>query len=113
MSNTTTEMHTYVVEMWHEVLASPLGNSKVREFGHNVLRKRAPQLMKELGIKQIGDYHLDPEHRAIMVYQAPSVETLRDFLYRSGFCAYVNARIYPSRPLSEIAKWIDTEPPMF
>ena len=48
-----------------------------------------------------------------MVYEAPSVETLRDFLYRSGFCAYVNARIYPSRPLAEIAKWIDTEPPMF
>ena len=106
-------MHTYVVEMWHEVLASPLGNSKVREFGHNVLRTRAPKLMKELGIRQIGDYHLDPEHRAIMIYEAPSVEVLRDFLYRSGFCAYVNARIYPSRPLAEIARWIDTEPPMF
>jgi hypothetical protein len=113
MNSDKREMHTYVVEMWHEVLASPLGNSKVHEFVHNVLRKRSPQLMKELGIRQIGDYHLDPEHRAIMVYRAPSVETLRDFLYRSGFCAYVNSRIYPSRPLSELAKWIETEPPMF
>jgi hypothetical protein len=38
MSSEQPAMHTYVVEMWHEVLASPLGNSKVREFGHNVLR---------------------------------------------------------------------------
>ena len=82
-------------------------------FGRKGPTERAPQLMKELGIRQIGDYHPDPEHRAIMIYEAPSVETLRDFLYLSGFCAYVNARIYPSRPLAEIAKWIDTEPPIF
>ncbi len=106
------DINTYVVEMWHEVLSSPVGNSKVRKFVNDVIRKRAPQLMKELNIKQVGDYHLDPEHRAILIFEAPNMEAVRDFLYKSGFCAYVNARIYPSTPLAELAKWADNEPPI-
>ena len=110
MATETKELNTYVIEMWHEVMASPLGNSHVRKFISEVIRERAPRLLQEKNIQLIGDYHLDPEHRVIMIVKAPNIEVVRDFLYESGYAAYVDARIYPTTPLAELAAKYATGP---
>ena len=45
-------------------------------------------------MKMIGAYHLDPEHRSILIFEAKSVEDVRDVLYESG-C--VTAGSFPPR----------------
>lgn len=104
MATDANELKTYVIEMWHEVLASPLGNSQVRKYVIEVVQEKAPKIMQEKNIQLIGDYHLDPEHRVILIVKAPSIEVVRDFLYESGYAAYVDARIYPTTPLSELSE---------
>lgn len=70
-----------------------------------------PRLMEEMNIKLIGDYPLDPEHRAIFIFEAPSVETVRDLLYESGLMHFNNGRIYPATRLSNMRdKALDSQP---
>src|SRR5262245_57559840 len=78
------KLNDYVIELWHEPGISPLGNAAYRKMSqrtHNAL----PSLMEKRGMKAVGAYHLDPEHRAILIWQAKSVEDVRDVLYEAGF----------------------------
>jgi hypothetical protein len=97
-------MPTYVAELWHGPDMSPLSNPTVRVMANRV-HSRLPELLAKKGIKKLADWHLDPEHRAIIVLEAPNVEAVRDLLYESGLMGYCDGRIYPARPLSEVHKW--------
>ena len=94
-------MGTYIAELYHEPQMSPRANAAVREQAKRV-GEVMPRLMAEKDITMIGDYHLDPEHRVILIFEAPSVETVRDLLYESGLMHYNNGRIYPASRLSEV-----------
>lgn len=97
-------MNTYIAELWHGPEMSPLSNIKAREMA-NRTHARLPSLMAEKGITRIADWHLDPEHRAILIFDAQSVESVRDLLYESGFMHWCDGRVYPATPLSELHKW--------
>jgi hypothetical protein len=97
-------MPTYVAELWHGPEMSPLSNPVARALANRV-QERLPGLLAAKGIKKIADWHLDPEHRAFVVLEAPSAEAVRDLLYESGLMGYCDGRIYPARPLSEVHKW--------
>lgn len=59
---------------------SPLSNAGSRRMSnhtHQVL----PGLMEARGMKMVGAYHLDPEHRSILIFEAKTVEDVRDVLY--------------------------------
>jgi hypothetical protein len=75
---------------------SPRTNAAVREHARRT-GAAMPKLMEEKDVTMIGDYHLDPEHRAIFIFEAPSVETVRDLLYESGLMHFNNGRIYPAK----------------
>ena len=94
-------MNTYVVELFHGPSMSPLANAAVRAHAKKV-SAALPKIMEEKGIKLVGDYHLDPEHRLILIYEAPNVEAVRDMLYESGFMHYNEGRIYPASSLAEV-----------
>lgn len=106
-------MNNYIVELWHEPGISPLGNAVYREKAnrtHAVL----PGLLEKHSMTMTGAYHLDPEHRSILIFEAPSVEDVRDVLYESGFMHWCDGRIYPTTPLQEMHKWAaeqDTDGP--
>ena len=104
------DINTYVVEVWHEVQASPLGSSAARKFTAKHTYALLPKLMEEKNIKMIADYHLDPEHRAILVFESPNIEALRDLLYEAGYLHWCHARIYPTTPLVELDKWQRKQP---
>ena len=99
------ELNTYVVELWHEVRASGLGGLSTRKFVNEVILKAVPKLLEEKNIKQIAVYHLDPEHRVIAIFEAPSIEILRDFLYESGYMHIAHATIHIATPMDHIMEW--------
>ena len=103
MKDETMETHLYLVELWHEPGISPISNPRYRKMSERT-HERMPALMAKRGIKMIGDYHLDPEHRAILIFEARSVEDVRDLLYESGFMGWCNGRIFPTTRLSEMHK---------
>jgi hypothetical protein len=94
------KINKYVAELWHEPGMSPLSNPASRRMSnrtHEVL----PGLMEKREMKMIGAYHLDPEHRSILIFEAKSVEDVRDVLYESGFMHWCDGRIFPTTPLPE------------
>ena len=94
-------MGTYIAERYHDPQMSPWANAAVRKQAQRT-GEALPGLMAEKDITMIGDYHLDPENREILIFEAPSVETVRDLLYESGFIHFNNGRIYPASRLSEV-----------
>lgn len=102
--------HRYLAELYHDPGISPAANAAARRRArqtHEVL----PQLMAEKGISLIGEYHLDPEHRAILIFDAPNIEAVRDLLVQSGFMQYCDGRIYPVSTLQEaLARTKDLPP---
>jgi muconolactone delta-isomerase len=95
-------VNTYIAELYHDPHCSPLANAASRKKAREV-RAALPALMKRRKVKLIGDWHLDPEHRAILIFEAPSVEAVRDVIYEAGYMHYCDGRIYPATPLSEAA----------
>ena len=82
------KINKYVVELWHEPGMSPLSNPASRRMSnrtHEVL----PGLMEKSEMKMIGAYHLDPEHRSILISEAQSVEDVRDVPYEIRIRALV------------------------
>jgi hypothetical protein len=73
-------MNKYVVELWHEPGISPLSNAAYRKMA-NRTHESMPGLLEQREMKMIGAYHLDPEHRAILIIEAKTVEDVRDVLY--------------------------------
>ena len=93
-------MNRYLAELYHDPGISPAANAAARQRAretHAVL----PRLMAEKNVSMIAEYHLDPEHRAILVFDAPSIEAVRDVLVQSGFMQYCDGRIYPVSTLKE------------
>ena len=104
-------MGTYIAELYHDPQMSPRANAAVREHARRT-GQALPRLMEEKGITLIGDWHLDPEHRAILIFEAASVEDVRDVLYGSGFMHWCDGRIYPSTPLPDMHKWAVSQEPV-
>ncbi|WP_437306440.1 hypothetical protein [Sorangium sp. So ce388] len=104
-------MNKYAVELWHEPGISPLGNPIYRKMAQWTY-EALPGCLEKRGVTMIGDYHLDPEHRGFLIFEAKTVEDVRDLLYESGFMAWCNGRIYPTTPLSELQKWVPAEEPV-
>lgn len=102
----------YIVMLWHPPELSPLSNTTVREASTRTW-SRLPALREKYGVNVIAGYHLDLEHKAIVVLEAPSAEAVRDFLYESGFMHWTDAKIYLTRPLHEVREWTLNQPTIF
>jgi hypothetical protein len=94
----------YLVELWHEPGITPFSNPTYAKMAQRT-HERMPALLAKYGIEMTGDYHLDPEHRAILIFEARSVEDVRDLLYESGYMGWCNGRIFPTTPLSQMHRF--------
>ena len=65
------KINKYVVELWHEPGISPLSNAASQKMA-NRTHEAVPGLMEQCGMKMIGAYHLDLEHRSILIFEATS-----------------------------------------
>ena len=100
-----TKLNTYVIELWHEPGISPLSSPKHRKMSGKTYAL-LPGLLQKRGMKSVGAYHLDPEHRTIAIWEAKTVEDVRDVLYASGFMHWCDGRIYPATQSPVMEKFL-------
>jgi hypothetical protein len=93
-------MNRYLAELYHDPGISPAANAAARERARQT-HQALPGLMAAKNVTMIAEYHLDPEHRAILIFDAPNIEAVRDVLVQSGFMQYCDGRIYPVSTLKE------------
>jgi hypothetical protein len=70
-----------------------------------------PSLSQKCGIKVLSFDHFDPEHLIIGMFEAESIESVRDFVMESGLMAWNELKINPITPVSELMDNIDKAPP--
>lgn len=99
----TDKLNLYIAELWHQAGVSPLGNGAYRPVARES-RALLPKLMAERGMKCLGIYRLDPTHRAMCIFEARSVEDVRDVLYKAKFMHWWEGQIFPATRLGEAHK---------
>ena len=105
-------MPQYAIIGSHPPDNCPLTNKSVREF----LMKAAPQwpeLAKELNVQELSWIHLDPNHMSFQLFEAPSAEAVRDYLYRGGFAHFLELNLHLVTPVEELLNRIDEFPTVF
>ena len=70
-----------------------------------------PSLSQKYGIKVLSFDHFDPEHLIIGMFEAKSIESVRDFVMESGLMAWNELKINPITLVSELMDNIDKAPP--
>ena len=101
----------YVALMRHSPESCPDSNATVRKHAQQALGK-----MEELGKKhhvQPKSMHvLAPAHMSVAIFEAASIEAVRDFLMESGLAQWNDTELYPSLPPEE-AMQATTPPPIW
>lgn len=96
-------MFQYAVMQNHPPDNCPMTNKAVRDF----IKKKAtelPSLQEELKVNIVYDIHLDPAHKILTVFEAPSAEAVRDFLVRGGYMYIWEMELYLVTTTEEIMK---------
>jgi len=102
----------YAILQSHPPDNCPMSNAKVRAHALAVL----PQLeerAKAKGIEITVNVHLDPAHRALMIFDAPSAESVRDLVYEGGFMQFTEMELFLITPIPELVQRIDQFPTVF
>ena len=87
-------------------------NKAVRDF----VSKQAPKneaLAKKLGVKVREELHLDPDHKAFVLFDAPSAEAVRDYLVQAGYTHYSNISFYLVTAVTELLKHANEIPTIY
>ncbi len=109
---TDSNMAKYVVISNHPPDVCPSSNAALRKKGDN-LGTDLPPLMQKHGIKAEVMLHLDPGHKVLWVVEAPSAESVRDFIYESGLAQWNDFEFYLGSSLEWVAKVTDKLPTIF
>ena len=102
-------MPKYVVISNHAPMSCPSANAKLRDVGRN-LGKDVPRLLKAHGMKADAILHLDPGHKVLWVFEAPSAEAVRDFLYDGGFQRWNDFDFHMASTLDWITEKVEPQP---
>jgi hypothetical protein len=105
-------MPQYVIEHTHPPDNCPLTNKAVREFMKQNFPKH-PEIGRKLGVKKVWELHLDPDHKAITLLEAPTAEAVRDFLVQGGYMHFTDMRFHLVTPVEELIKHADEMPTIF
>jgi hypothetical protein len=64
-------------------------------------------------VKILLDIHLDPVHKAFMLFEAPNAEAVGDLLVISGFTHFLDFEFYLVTPIKELLVHADDMPTLF
>lgn len=59
-------------------------------------------MLRQKHAKMLLDLHLDPNHAAFMLFEAPSAETVRDILMESGIGSFLDLNLHLVTPIQEL-----------
>lgn len=105
-------MPQYAVLLSHPPDDCPLTNLAVREF----VKKNMPQLQnlaRQTSIKILLFIHLDPSHKAFMLFEAPSAEAVRDLLYKGGLFHFGELEFHLVTSVDDLLKKADDFPTLY
>jgi hypothetical protein len=105
-------MPQYAVIQSHPPDICPLTNKAVREFAMKSSQK-FPDLARRLGVKVLSELHLDPDHKAFLLFEASSAEAVRDYLLQGGYTHFVNMDFHLVTPVAELLKRADEFPTIY
>ena len=106
-------MPQYAIIQSHPPGNCPISSRGAREWA----AKAVPEseiLAKKMGIRMVVPYiHLDPAHKGFLLLEAPSAETVRDFLVQGGFFHFLDNEFYMVTPISDVLKAAANVPTIF
>ena len=105
-------MPRYAILQSHPPDNCPLTNEKVRKFAMEHL-PRLDEMARARGVTIIANDHLDPAHKAIMILEAPSAETVRDLVFEAGFMHFTEMEFYMVTPVAELVAKADQIPTIY
>ncbi len=70
-------------------------------------------LLKQHKAKLLLDIHLDPNHKAFMLFEAPSAEAVRDIVGESGLIAFLDLDFHLVTPIPELLKRAESIPTIY
>ena len=79
-------------------------NSKAARQAAMKAYEGLPKLLQQKQAKMLSDLHLDPNHLAFMLFEAPSAEVVRDILMESGFGSFLDLNLHLVTPIPELLK---------
>jgi hypothetical protein len=105
-------MPEYAVLQSHPPDNCPMTNKAVREFVMKQFPKN-PAIAKRLGVKVKMEIHLDPDHQAFILFEAPSAEAVRDYLAEAGYGHFSRLSFHMVTPIEELLKQADKMPTVY
>ena len=89
-----------------------MSNKASREMAKKAY-SQLPSLCKKLNVKVLLDLHLDPNHKAFMLFEAPNAEAVRDLVTMAGFVYFLDLNFHLVTPISDILKHVDEMPTIY
>jgi len=96
-------MPQYAVIGTHEANGCPMTSKGAREVAMKAY-SGMDAMLKAKRMKMVLDLHLDPNHKAFMLFDAPSAEVVRDFLLESGLGSVLDCNLHLVTPIPELLK---------
>ncbi len=106
-------MPQYAIIQSHPPGDCPVSSKGAREW----MNKMAPQLettAKKHGVKFVVPYlHLDPAHKGLLLVEASSAESVRDFLVQAGLFHFLDSQLYLVTPIADLLKMAQSIPTIY
>jgi len=103
----------YAIISSHPPGDCPVSCKGAREW----MNKMAPQVEtvgKKHGVKFVLPWlHLDPAHKGLMVLQAGSAKSVRDFLVEAGLFHFLTHELYLTTPINDLLKQTQNIPTIY
>ena len=96
----------------HSPEMCPDSNARVREQIKEGIGK-LEELGKKHHVKMVSTHILSPTHLSVSIYEADTIEYVRDFLNESGITQWNDIELYPSQTMQEAMEQTDKYAPIF
>jgi len=96
----------------HPPNVCPMTNKAAREMAKKAYAQ-LPDLCKKLNVKVLLDIHLDPNHKAMMLFEAPNAEAVRDLVLMAGFGYFLELDFHLVTPIADLFKKADAMPTIY
>jgi hypothetical protein len=105
-------MPQYAILQSHPPNACPMANASVRAHALANL-PHVDDKAKAKGITILTNVHLDPAHKALMIFDAPDAESVRDLMFEGGFVQFTDMEFFLVTPLPELVAKVGDYPTVF
>ncbi len=106
-------MPQYVILQGHPPGDCPISSKGARDWAKKVIPE-IENMAKKMGVKFVMPWvHLDPSHKGLLVVEARSAETVRDFLVQGGLFHFLDSEFYMTTPIADLLKEMDKVPTIY